>query len=458
MSAPAVRDEPNLDPKLANGIRKIRVAAAQLATKFPEEFPAVESVSSANGNQLVWPALLFQELEICVQKAEAGKKEDPHWADVIVDIVISLMSRSSGTMNKLLEKGMIAVARHVTPAVAESFVAALSDNNPFDDDENDDDEEEDDEEEDKDEDDDEEEDEDYESEAEEDMAEIDKFKEKLQSILAENGPEGDDDIVLDDDAMEGLDEALGEAFKERIGSSKKEEDKKSKRELESFRCRVLSLFCSLLQKRDIELEIVLPVLAQIAQFLSTVSDSGLTSKTVTVLKQISKIKTGDRKAPKELAGILKQYLDIASKPLNQNIEPAVHSVIEWMLRLGDKSKKCQKVTDESVSHLVDRCVKKEKLHPLMLLIMKHKRIPDSKFDEFWSKISASVVEQMSVDKPRHEIAAQYIVALSQLKKTPQGEGKIVDSELQSALTKIKKSKLKKPGWKALKSLRNESSD
>jgi len=100
---------------------------------------------------------ILEEINECYQRAIKGinSPNEPYWADVLTDIIISLIPKSSGFFSTALMKTFALVSKHITLACLEQLKSALfvtslndanaeesmeEDNDEHDDDEHDDDE------------------------------------------------------------------------------------------------------------------------------------------------------------------------------------------------------------------------------------------------------------------------------------------------------------------------------
>lgn len=172
---------------------------------------------------------------------------------------------------------------------------------------------------------------------EEEPSELEKFRAKLSSIL---GPDVDDDGEhgADDEEMLKLDEALSEAFKEKLGSSKKERVKELKLS-DDFKCRVLTVYMTILKRRQIPATFVLPVIPIIINL--TKSNSALAEKAVSTLGEISSIpvaKIDVKGIDLGFTGILnvvvRESFEVCCNPKSEKRQQIMAQVIIWTTKLA----------------------------------------------------------------------------------------------------------------------------
>ena len=207
---------------------------------------------------------------------------------MITDIILSLLPTASTSVVKQLMNGFRLITSLITYDSIEVILDNLLRTNNKDeesegedgDDDNNEVESEEDCEDDEDED-----SEDEDGEEDEEPTEIEKFRAKLSSIL---GPDVDDDEEhgADDEEMLKLDEALSEAFREKMGSSKKEKIRELKLN-DDFKCRVLTVYSTILKRRSLPINFVIPVLPIVINLSK--KNSALADKAVSVLGEMSSI-------------------------------------------------------------------------------------------------------------------------------------------------------------------------
>ncbi|XP_010891840.2 myb-binding protein 1A-like protein [Esox lucius] len=260
---------------------------------------------------------LMQDLQDCVKKAEEKKskkktkasssteaEEEPHWAEVMVDILLSLLSQPSRHIRHVCRSVFSYICPHVTARALtaildvldpdkdeeDSAVAVIDDKDPkkkdkkneeeldasddYSDDEDDDDDDDDDDEE------------QGADEAMEEGNEVDQnFRIELMKVLQNQGAlateqDGSDEDELDDEAMMKLDGSIAALFgeqKKKMQAKKEEKDKlkKEKTLVRDFKIKVLDLVEVFLAKQGsspLVLGMVEPLLSVIENGMSSESD------------------------------------------------------------------------------------------------------------------------------------------------------------------------------------------
>ncbi|CAB1316566.1 unnamed protein product [Coregonus sp. 'balchen'] len=249
---------------------------------------------------------LMQDLQNCMEKAQEKKSKkkttgtaaaegvEPHWAEVVVDILLSLLSQPSRHIRHVCRTVFSNICPHVT---ARALTAILDVLDPDKDEEDSavvvtDDKDSDKIKKDKkkkgeeDEDDEEEMEEEGEDEAMEEGGEVDQnFRIELMKVLQNQGAlatdeDGSDDDELDDEAMMKLDSSIAALFleqKKKMQAKKDEKDKlkKEKTLVRDFKIKVLDLVEVFLAKQGsspLVLGMVEPLLSVIESGMSSESD------------------------------------------------------------------------------------------------------------------------------------------------------------------------------------------
>ncbi|XP_056313310.1 myb-binding protein 1A-like protein [Danio aesculapii] len=233
---------------------------------------------------------LLKDLQTCMEKAQAKKSkkkkatDEPHWVEVVVEILLSLLSQPSRLVRSVCKTVFGRVCPHLTQAALSSILNVLDPNKDEDessvvvtddkkrklkeDDDDDDDEEDDDDDDDDDEEEEGEEDEESsdssddeeEDEAMEEGQEVDQnFRLELMKVLQGQNAmateeDGSDDEELDDAAMMKLDGSLASLFLEqrkKIQAKKDEKDRlnKEKALVRDFKIKVLDMVEVFLSKQ-----------------------------------------------------------------------------------------------------------------------------------------------------------------------------------------------------------------
>ena len=280
--------------------------------------------------------IMSQELCQCYQKSLEEKTEgsleentegdEPFWPDVVTDLILSLLPSASSSVVKQLVIGYRSIAPLVTEDSIEVIVDNLLRTNNQDeemetDEEEENEEEENEEEEDGDED-------------EEEPTEIEKFRAKLSSIL---GPDVDDDEhVADDEEMLKLDEALSEAFREKLGKNKKIRELKLS---DDFKCRVLSVYTTILKRRQIPVNFFLPLLPIFINLSK--KSSMLAEKSASVLGEVSSIPASKiytdglvADVTDTLDTVVSESFEICCDPKSEKKQQIMAQLIIWTSKLA----------------------------------------------------------------------------------------------------------------------------
>uniref|UniRef100_A0A3P8YEH9 MYB binding protein (P160) 1a n=1 Tax=Esox lucius TaxID=8010 RepID=A0A3P8YEH9_ESOLU len=234
---------------------------------------------------------LMQDLQDCVKKAEEKKSKkktkEPHWAEVMVDILLSLLSQPSRHIRHVCRSVFSYICPHVTARALTAILDVRAPGNIYymmsDKDEEDNDYSDDEDDDDDDDDDDEEQGAD---EAMEEGNEVDQnFRIELMKVLQNQGAlateqDGSDEDELDDEAMMKLDGSIAALFgeqKKKMQAKKEEKDKlkKEKTLVRDFKIKVLDLVEVFLAKQGsspLVLGMVEPLLSVIENGMSSESD------------------------------------------------------------------------------------------------------------------------------------------------------------------------------------------
>ncbi|XP_051748916.1 myb-binding protein 1A-like protein [Ctenopharyngodon idella] len=259
---------------------------------------------------------LLNDLRTCMEKAEAKKSkkkkatgkssdEEPHWVEVVVEILLSLLSQPSRLIRSVCNTVFGRICPHLTQAALGSILNVLDPNKDEDEsgvmvtdekekktkqkeEEEQDDEEEDEEDEEgsdssDDDDDDDDDEEEEEDEAMEEGGEVDqKFRLELMKVLQGQNAlatkeDGSDEEELDDAAMMKLDGSLASLFleqKKRIQAKKDEKNRISKEKVlvRDFKIKVLDMVEMFLNKQGnsaLVLGMVEPLLSVIENGMSS---------------------------------------------------------------------------------------------------------------------------------------------------------------------------------------------
>jgi len=148
-------------------------------------------------------------------------------------------------------------------------------------------------------------------------------------------PNGDDDSsdesLMDDDEMMAIDENLANIFRQRLKPNRAKEAKDTKQQISTFKCKVIDLLDILVRNHSpFCLEMILPLL----QVLRITKSDAVHSKTITLLRKLSKAKelpepTGD------LMGLLRKIHEDAAKAKNK--DGNVHSQLSiYIARIARK--------------------------------------------------------------------------------------------------------------------------
>ncbi|NP_001002042.2 myb-binding protein 1A-like protein [Danio rerio] len=261
---------------------------------------------------------LLKDLQTCMEKAQAKKSkkkkatDEPHWVEVIVEILLSLVSQPSRLVRSVCKTVFGRICPHLTQAALSSILNVLDPNKDEDEsgvvvtddkkrklkEEDDDDEEEDDDndEGDDDDDDDDEEggeegeessdssDDEEEDEAMEEGQEVDQnFRLELMKVLQGQNAlateeDGSDDEELDDAAMMKLDGSLASLFLEqrkKIQAKKDEKDRLNKEKglVRDFKIKVLDMVEVFLSKQGFS-----PLVLGMVEPLLSVIENGMSSE------------------------------------------------------------------------------------------------------------------------------------------------------------------------------------
>ncbi|CAB3378445.1 Hypothetical predicted protein [Cloeon dipterum] len=229
----------------------------------------------------------LEELHECCSRVLGGK-QDKHWVEVVVEVLLSLLAHPQAALRATIRKMFSALCPTITQEALTSLVEACSaQDNPLvpkdqaeeddseveeeDDEEGDEAEQEDNEDEDEEEEDDD--DDDGEDDDNQEDTQADKIRAAVRSALGTNGEVSDAESVDVDDISEEegrrLDEALSQAFKgARKGLSKR--DSKVQEQMLHFRLRVLDLLETYVrseQSLGLTLQLVEPLLDLLARCL-----------------------------------------------------------------------------------------------------------------------------------------------------------------------------------------------
>ncbi|KAH9529489.1 Myb-binding protein 1A [Dermatophagoides farinae] len=281
------------------------------------------------------------------------KSSDPLWSDVLVDLLISLITKSKSTKNIILM-----TFKYLVPFISPIGIQSLNEafvndgtiefeDEDMDDEEDDDDDDGDGEMEttdqivDTDEDDDEDDDV-----LEDDTEPVDdEFKKNVLKALgsaAEHDDDGDDsDEVLSDSEMFKLDESLAQVFKQKYGEKKRQAEKASM--IKSFKLRVLDLIKILIDHHPkLSVEIVFTILTNIFNFLksnhSSKNMTALNNKCQQLLQQISKTNPvfieNEKIAKDDFENLLTVLLELQCKCKNMDLQKSFIALTSWLLSLS----------------------------------------------------------------------------------------------------------------------------
>ncbi|XP_067295675.1 myb-binding protein 1A-like protein [Pseudorasbora parva] len=255
---------------------------------------------------------LLNDLRTCMEKAQAKKSkkkkatgkssdEEPHWVEVVVEILLSLLSQPSRLIRSVCKSVFGRICPHITQGALNSILSVLDPNKDEDEsgvvvmDEKDkekkkkqkEDEEVDDEEEDEEDEEgsDSSDDDDDEDEAMEEGGEVDQnFRLELMKVLQGQNAlateqDGSDDEDLDDAAMMKLDGSLSSLFleqKNRIQAKKDEKNRISKEKVlvRDFKIKVLDMVEMFLSKQGSS-----PLVLGMVEPLLSVIENGMSSET-----------------------------------------------------------------------------------------------------------------------------------------------------------------------------------
>lgn len=177
---------------------------------------------------------------------------------------------------------------------------------------------------------------------EEEPTEIEKFRAKLSSIL---GPDvQDEDCGADDEEMLKLDDALSEAFKEKMGSMKKEKTRVLKL-TDDFKCRVLSVYATILKRRQVSINFILPILPVIMDLSK--KNTPLGEKCVSVLNEISTVPVSKI----DCNGVHEEVGDVLNRVISESFEMCINpksgkrqQVMAQMIIWTSKLAKCHNLS------------------------------------------------------------------------------------------------------------------
>ena len=150
----------------------------------------------------------------------------------------------------------------------------------------------------------------------------------------ENGDNDDstDEDLMDDDEMMALDDNLATIFRQRLKPNHRKEVKETKEQMSTFKCKVIDLFEILVKEHsDLCLDMILPLL----QVLRLTRSDTVHSKTLNLLRKLAKNKEIPD-AMDNLMGFLRKIHEDAAKARNKdgNIHSQLSIYIARIARKG----------------------------------------------------------------------------------------------------------------------------
>ena len=342
------------------------------------------------GFQLLSEPLMAQEtleeLRACHERSRARKPklrkggQEPHWVEVVVDVLLSLLSQNKNFLRQLVSSVASLLCAHMTTDALKAIMEAV---NPAekesdeDEDEEWEDLEEDDADdsaevngesngEDDDDDDDEYDDDDGESGGEEESAVSDEMKNRVKAAMGEHAAESDEESVDMDDIseedMKKMDDALANVFRVLSGGKKggaqKKKEAKEALAIVHFKIRVLDLIDVYLSHSP-KVSHVLLVLEFALNALTTVGkrkdEQGLVTRLIGTLKKVTNLRKPQQVNLEDkeferasLAKMLQSLVDLANNgsPLVAQLskpQPIFSQIVVLLLKLE------QQIKDDEVS-------------------------------------------------------------------------------------------------------------
>jgi hypothetical protein len=465
------------DSKVAIGFKNILIGLMLHLTAQVEE-----SLDSFSEIETSWKSFKNDEVS-----------SELHWADVLIDLIISILATSSKRTASFLIKGAKSIRSHVTPAVIESFQAALSSTGDEEDDveadenSNASDDSEDDEN-------------DYSDD--EEVKDLDEFKMKLQKILnkeaetKKNGSDDEEDEEADDEEMLELDEALSEAFKERLGGSKQK--KQIEKNLTSFKCRVFNLFEAIIDPIETPIGMCFPIVFNFMTMARQNSQPILSSSAARVLLQVSKSNPkGTVKSEALIEASQACTEGLLSNATPKNVQKSLVHLLAWMSKLEGGNTigvEVAKVVETAVSEKYSKknCVNKNGLMDLCSTFAEvarsyilsfpdvffHPKTKDARkapaievlaaslrkadqttiekkvFSNLWTKATEELQKCLSCKKRNPLLLGSLVQTIDALKQTPSITESLSDDSMKalSKLTNKDRKKIPRSAQKVLKSL------
>jgi DNA polymerase phi len=277
--------------------------------------------------------------------------------EVLLEIVLGFLSRSSALQRKLSEQVFASFASSLTSTGLELLLDVLQTpetvsgagelfNKDMDDEMEDEDEEDADEldEEDEEDDMDEDDEQDEAADVDEDMDDADDdADEELDAALSaalgttkatENGDDDNssEEELMDDDEMMALDDNLATIFRQRLKPNHKKEVKDTKEQISTFKCKVIDLLEILVKEQSaLCLDMILPLL----QVLRLTKNDTVHSKTINLLRKLAKNKELPD-APENLMSLLRKIHEDAAKARNK--DGNIHSQLSiYIARIARKA-------------------------------------------------------------------------------------------------------------------------
>ncbi|XP_074598235.1 uncharacterized protein LOC141852960 [Brevipalpus obovatus] len=272
-----------------------------------------------------------EELNLCLEKCLSKSKDpkEPHWADVLLDFMLSHFSKDSPFLSSLMVKIFSSFCKEITSEGIEQLKTALLTQHLGDDDD-----------EDSSGDDSGESDgEDFED-LEDDSDEVsDEFKNKVRLALGPAAifdPDKSDDD-LDDDEMLQLDEALAEAFRGKLGASKAKAKAEAEEALRFVHLKCLDMVLKLLRQRKPILQHVIELvfaLLELCRIRSSPNERQFRSKIAKLFFSLPAPKSFNLKQDKPdldpLKGIFKRTIEVCWRVEDQRIQEGGAKICLWI--------------------------------------------------------------------------------------------------------------------------------
>ncbi|CAG2161742.1 unnamed protein product [Oppiella nova] len=309
-----------------NEIRIFILLYSMVAIQLFEEYEEIDDI--------------LKDVSECMRRAVDGESEGaaddaPLWADVLIDLILSLLTKNSKLTKNMLLSSFKHICGHITNAGVQYLVDAINPSNDnklfggIEDSDVDDEEMDAEEESDKSE-------SESESEDEEPTGEVDEnFRNDVINALGAAAENDDDEesVYLSDSEMFQFDDTLAAVFKSKY-SDKKEANEKQNSIL-MFRIRCLELLQIYLNSKSVNmdqiLQLIQPIVSVAKSPFQPSKQNQLGSKAIQLMVQITKIKdkTDDSLEVKDLKEVLEFLVTILNKSNHLELQKALNSLFIW---------------------------------------------------------------------------------------------------------------------------------